>query len=277
MSKKLTRWFNERSKECLEGPNHLQYIQFFPSLSYVFMFVCLSEPVPALLGANDKRGCYKKGPPLKPRHSLSHCICLCLCKWKKKKACIIFLWALRFILFCCQSFGNAFYKLYWDKISRDVCICLSSAQYYFLMHFWLCQASLCPETKEDNKKKIMTFGSAKIQLLTLKCWDLEWLCAFFYEHIVGHLLYLASSSDSEKYPFVPGKLALKYIDYRQLPLFYSIKGSKWIDWQNKDGMQVKEEWNPEADVSRFTGACFHLWWICVCAWCVYVIIHRNAV
>ena len=107
---------------------------------YISMFVCLSEPIPALLGANDKRGCYKKGPPLKPRHSLSHCICSCLCTWKKKKkACIIFLWALRFILFCCQTFGNAFYKLYWDKISRDVCICLSSAQYYFLMHFWLCR------------------------------------------------------------------------------------------------------------------------------------------
>ena len=58
---------------------------------------------------------------------------------EKKKACIIFLWALRFILFCCQTFGNAFYKLYWDKISRDVCICLSSAKYYFLMHFWLCR------------------------------------------------------------------------------------------------------------------------------------------
>ena len=170
-------------------------------------------------------------------------------------------------------FGEAFgcWATQLGKFPYSINLC------FLLMHFWLCQASLCPETKEDNKKKIMTFGSAKIQLLTLKCWDLEWLCAFFYEHIVGHLLYLASSSDSEKYPFVPGKLALKYIDYSQLPLFYSIKGSKWIDWQNKDGMQVKEEWNPEADVSRFTGACFHLWWICVCAWCVYVIIHRNAV
>ena len=90
LSKKLTRWFNERRKECLEDPNHLQYIQFFPSLSYVSMFVCLSEPIPALLGANDKRGCYKKGPPLKPRHSLSHCICSCLCTWKKIKHALYF-------------------------------------------------------------------------------------------------------------------------------------------------------------------------------------------
>lgn len=54
------------------------------------MFVCLSEPVPALLGANDKRGCYKKGPPLKPRHSLSHCICLCYVSEKKKKHALYF-------------------------------------------------------------------------------------------------------------------------------------------------------------------------------------------
>lgn len=60
----------------------------------------------------------------------------------KKMACIIFLWALRFILFCCQTFGNAFYKLYWDKISRGVCIFVSSAQYYFLMHFWLCMEKM---------------------------------------------------------------------------------------------------------------------------------------
>lgn len=112
-----------------------------PPLAYVSM-LCVSQSKFILCwGLVTKGVVMRKGrllSPDSPPPLLIPSPCVYVSK-KKKKACIIFLWALRFILFCCQTFGNAFYKLYWDKISRDVCICLSSAQYYFLMHFWLCR------------------------------------------------------------------------------------------------------------------------------------------
>ena len=118
---------------------------------------------------------------------------------------VVFFFFLNLFKFLCFYFGEAFgcWATQLGKFPYSINLC------FLLMHFWLCQASLCPETNEDNEKKIVKFGRAKIQLLTLKCWDLEWLCAFSYGHIVSHLLYLASNSDSKKYPFVPGKLALK--------------------------------------------------------------------
>lgn len=108
-----------------------------PSFSHVSMFMHISEWVPSVLGLMTKELPWEKATSA-AQTLPSLCVSSCLCK-KKKEVHIIFLWALRFILFCRQTFGNAFYKLYWDKISRDVCICLSSAQYYFLMHFWLCR------------------------------------------------------------------------------------------------------------------------------------------
>lgn len=58
--------------------------------SYVSMFVYLSVLIHSVLGANDKRDCYGKGLPLKPRHSLYHHIYSCLCKSKKKKYALYF-------------------------------------------------------------------------------------------------------------------------------------------------------------------------------------------
>lgn len=67
--------------------------------SYVSMFVYLSVLIHSVLGANDKRDCYGKGLPLKPRHSLYHHIYSCLCKSKKKSMHYIFMsFAIYFVL-----------------------------------------------------------------------------------------------------------------------------------------------------------------------------------
>ena len=94
--------------------------------------------------------------------------------------------------------------------------------------------------KKTIREKSCEIWKARIQLLTLKCQDLEWLWAFSYGHVVSHLLYLASSSDSKKCPFLPENLALKYIDYLSI--------DRWMDKDvahiyNAILLSHKKKWN----------------------------------